>query len=152
MEFLSQHWLSIVGIVVALFGLNGCVLYYRAKDNKIRDIQAVLTMCRECKSWDDVRSELKLYSWLEGTETDLHRKSLRALRRIELSVWDYWSIHVEMDEDRPPGTYFDPEGTGRVPLRHKLSYALVRYCQRRPGKRFYKDIINLFIRYLERER
>ena len=38
------------------------------------DIRNLLEDCRKLSSWDDIRSELKLISWIEGDERQLHKK------------------------------------------------------------------------------
>lgn len=67
----------------------------RAAVDRIRDI---LVRCRACKSWDDVRSELKLHQWLEYVpEEMLPFTSLSNLVRIEDNLGRYLSIHEAAD-------------------------------------------------------
>ena len=63
-------------------------------------IQEMLHECRECESWDDVRSECKLPQWMENVpEHMLPFTSLARLLRIEESIGRYLLIHEEMDDD-----------------------------------------------------
>ncbi|MCP4118789.1 MAG: hypothetical protein GY737_26025 [Desulfobacteraceae bacterium] len=94
----------IIGVLLAISGVSAYGVYCRRKDHVILDIRNVLEDCRSLKSWDD-RSELKLGTWVEGDERELHRKSLRVLKRILKEMIRYYQIHLEMADGEPYGTY-----------------------------------------------
>jgi hypothetical protein len=61
------------------------------------DITSLLAACRRTKSWDN-RSELKLYSWLDGhSEDEIVEEDIQELEIIRKSVIEYLQIHIDMD-------------------------------------------------------
>lgn len=63
-------------------------------------IQHLLNECRECKSWDDDRSEYKLPQWLENVpEEMIQYTSLSNLLKIEKNLERYLLIHEAIDDD-----------------------------------------------------
>lgn len=61
------------------------------------DITSLLAACRRTKSWDN-RSELKLYTWLDGhSEDEIAEEDIPALETIRKSVIEYLQIHIDMD-------------------------------------------------------
>jgi hypothetical protein len=88
---------------VTLFGL-----YSRSRENLMVDIRNLLEDCRKLSSWDDVRSELKLMSWIEGDERELHKKSLLDLHRVRNSMIKYYQVHLEMQEGAEHGDFQSP--------------------------------------------
>ena len=93
-----------LSIVLSISGfLIGVVSFYagwqwREKDMIIKDITSIVSGCRSRPSFDE-QSENKLFKWLEGTENDLHRKSLSRLRHIRKEMYRYLDIHINMDLD-----------------------------------------------------
>jgi hypothetical protein len=61
------------------------------------DITSLLSACRRTKSWDN-RSELKLYSWLDGhLEDEIGEEDIQVLEIIRKSVIEYLQIHIDID-------------------------------------------------------
>jgi hypothetical protein len=61
-------------------------------------IQERLTLCRQCRSWDD-RSEYKLAQWLGWVaEEEIPYVSLPELIRLKRDMERYYNIHSAMDE------------------------------------------------------
>ena len=73
--------------------------YWREKDLLIQDIKSLVGACKSRPSFDD-RSAYKLTQWLEGSEDELHRKSLPKLRHIKKEMYRYLDIHINMDLDK----------------------------------------------------
>lgn len=48
---------------------------------------------------------MKLMSWVDGDERDLHKKSLCELHRVRNSIVKYWQIHLEMEEGEEYGKF-----------------------------------------------
>ena len=98
-------------IVIGLLGLSGFTLFgliARAREHLMIDIRNLLEDCRKLSSWDDVRSELKLMSWIEGDERELHKKSLFDLHRVRNSMIKYYQVHLEMQEGTEYGKFQSP--------------------------------------------
>lgn len=86
-------YFGFIGFIGVLFAF-----YIYEKSNLIQDIKGAVKACKDQESFDD-RSETKLISWLEGTEEELHRKSLWRLKKIKNEMWRYLDIHIQMDID-----------------------------------------------------
>lgn len=72
----------------------------RKRIKSYEHIQYLLNKCRECKSWDDHKSEYKLPQWLENVpEEMLKSTSVSNLIKIEKNLGRYLAIHEEMDVD-----------------------------------------------------
>lgn len=72
----------------------------RKRTDLITSIQALLELCRNCKSWGD-RSEYKLPQWLDHIEESMiPYTSLPNLLKIKDSIEQYLEVHREMDEGR----------------------------------------------------
>lgn len=65
----------------------------------IKNIKETLSKCRKLKSWDD-RSEIKLYSWLEGKrEQEFEILKLSELLAINNNLLEYYDIHLQLCEE-----------------------------------------------------
>lgn len=107
-----ELFLSILFGVLGLTGFSFYTVYSRCRSHLMIDIRNLIEDCRKLKSWDD-RSESKLFSWVEGDERELHKKTLRDLHRIRNNMIKYWQIHLEMDEQEPYGSFqTDPQPFG----------------------------------------
>lgn len=89
---------SWVGIILGVIGFNVIGWYQYEKSYLIKDIKCIVSSCRSRPSFDD-HSECKLIQWLEGSEDELHRKSLFKLRHIKKEMYRYLDIHINMDLD-----------------------------------------------------
>lgn len=97
-----------VSVIFGVLGLSGITfwgLYNRARENLILDIRNLIEDCRGLPSWDDVRSELKLSSWLEGEEKQLHWRPLKSLHRARESMARCYWVHMEMQEGAEYGDF-----------------------------------------------
>jgi len=72
----------------------------RKRKKSYEHIQHLLNECRECKSWDDDKSEYKLPQWMENVpEEMIQYTSLSNLLKIEKNLEKYLLIHKAMDDD-----------------------------------------------------
>ena len=119
----------IVSIVFGVLGLTDITfytIYNRVRENLMIDIRNLLEDCRKLSSWDDIRSELKLISWIEGDERQLHKKSILELHRIRNNMAKYWQTHLEMDENEPYGAFqTEPQTFHRF-----LLYEILGLCKK----------------------
>ena len=88
---------STISILISLVGLF-FMWYLYEKNNLINYIKSIVKSCREQDALDN-RSKYKFFSWLEGEEDELHRKSLWKLKHIKKEMWRYLEIHIRMDLD-----------------------------------------------------
>ena len=100
--------LTILFGILGFSGISIFGLYSRARENLIIDIRNLLEDCRKLSSWDDVRSELKLMSWVEGDEREIHKKTLRDLHRVRNSMVTYYQVHLEIQEGEEYGASQTP--------------------------------------------
>lgn len=93
-------WLGIAAFFLSVFAILLSIYLYlctNARNNLMAEIKEVLCTCRACRSWDD-RSEMKLVQYIGGEENRLGRYSLRALVEIRNRAYEYWKVHLEMEE------------------------------------------------------
>lgn len=81
---------------MSISGISILALYFREKDNLVKDIEKLIECCKSRESFDE-RSEYKMASWLELDKSELHRKSFFSLRRIKNEMQRYLKIHIDMD-------------------------------------------------------
>ena len=122
---------TFLSMIFGLLGVSGITfygIYCRTKDNLIKDIHNLLEDCRTLSSWDDIRSELKLMSWIEGDERALHWKTLRELHSIRNSMIKYWQIHLEMQEKEKYGEFqTEPQSFKKFIFSEMLSLRRKKY-------------------------
>ena len=115
-------WLGIAAFLLSIFAILLAIFLYlctNARNNLISEIKEILVKCRACDSWDD-RSELKLFQYIGAEETRLGRYSLRALVDIRNRTYEYWKVHLEMEEKGDEYLFKVPFCTWKRFLRYEL--------------------------------
>lgn len=95
--FASSWVATLIGIALGVAGVVatiGAVGWVEYKFRLRKDIEILLTKCRESEIWDD-KSELKLIQWMLDTPEDrVHHVGLFKLRSIRGSLNDYLYLHL----------------------------------------------------------
>ena len=115
-------WIGIAGFILAIGSIllsTFLYLFSNARTNLIREIREVLQMCRQCDSWDD-KSDMKLFQYIGAEENRLGRYGTKALVEVRNRAYEYWKVHLEMDDRGDEYPYCVPFCTWRQFLRYEL--------------------------------
>ena len=115
-------WLGVAAFILSIFAILLAIFLYlctNARNNLISEIREVLINCRKCDSWDE-RSELKLFQYIGAEENRLGRYTLRALVEIRNRTYEYWKVHLEMEERGDDYPFPVPFCTWKRFLRYEL--------------------------------
>lgn len=115
-------WIGVAGFILASVSIVLSALLYlfsNARANLIQEIHEVLQTCRNCALWDD-RSEMKLFQYIGAEENRLGRYGIKALVEVRNRAYEYWKVHLEMDNRGDEYPYRVPFCTWRQFLRYEL--------------------------------